>query len=554
LPVDSSRIMLRRSAGYFAISTISSLGLFLLLACAVRDVARSAGLAFESGILPFAILGFLLSVEDYLVAVFAPRSRNEFSGKLRELFVLALFLYAYAMSVQFLGSWKLTPVPGGVAIFMLIWGSGYWFSHSLVFDRYTSRFDIARLLESRRGQELTRVLQDERLFVLGSFTMMQTSIRGASFRLFLTSVILIAYSAEIYPLPTGIQIVAIFSILGQVLMGAVSRMYAEDHHYLAWGAIPADDQRRRRSSLMTALIAAAGLLAIPFFGNRSLISPQPIFLALAGLFDRMNAPRAMNRLNRLRFLNPPGNTGTGTLGDYASQAPNQAAQWYFDFMDNLFRVGLVALGIYLLIIPLIRDPRIIRALMRAIRSNTLKSALAELASLFRLWGAGFFRSLWQMVSFPFRGIVSLLKALKGGGRKKSRVQSESEQKEIIQAVVSRSIRASVQSPEKKREIRTLEQIFTSIVLQAGTHGLQVRKSETIREIAANCSLLYQEMYRNSESERISLSEFSEEKIRSDISEVALLFEESLFSGESVEEERISHARFTAEALTGLFSN
>jgi hypothetical protein len=75
LPVDSSRIMLRRSAGYFAISTISSLGLFLLLACAVRDVARSAGLAFESGILPFAILGFLLSVEDYLVAVFAPRSR-----------------------------------------------------------------------------------------------------------------------------------------------------------------------------------------------------------------------------------------------------------------------------------------------------------------------------------------------------------------------------------------------------------------------------------------------------------------------------------------------
>jgi hypothetical protein len=62
------------------------------------------------------------------------------------------------------------------------------------------------------------------------------------------------------------------------------------------------------------------------------------------------------------------------------------------------------------------------------------------------------------------------------------------------------------------------------------------------------------MYRNSESELISLSEFSEEKIRSDISEVALLFEESLFSGESVEEERISHARFTAEALTGLFSN
>jgi hypothetical protein len=545
------RRLLRRSAGYFAVSTFSSIGLFLLFAWAATDIARAVDLGFRPWIVSFALLGLLLSLEDYAVAIFAPASRNDVSGKLREFMLLAIGGYLYAMLFQFLRTFRLSPVPDGASAFLLVWGTFYWFSHSTVFYRFTSRIDIARLLEARRGEELTRLLQDERLFVLGSFKMMQASIRAASFRLFMTAVILITYSAEIFPLPWYIQAAGAVSAVSQLILAYVSRMYGEDHRFLAWGALPADAQRSRRSALIVAMLAGGGILALPFLRNRSLIAPEPVLRAIGSLFERMNAPQAVEQLNRLRFMNP-GPSAPPTWGEYANQAPGSAASWYFAFMDNLIRVSLIALGIYLLILPILRDPRILKALLAALRSSGLRSALGELALMARLWFAGFGRSIWLMVSFPFRAVRSLLASF-GGKRRRSRTQSENEQRSILKSVISRSAKRSIREAEKEREIRTLAQVFTSLVLLAGRFGLEIRGSDTVREIGSSCETTLIGAYRNSDSEQVALSRYSPAKIGTEVTFISRLFEESLFSGHPVSEEAIARAREYAGNLKGLFS-
>ncbi len=550
--MDKRQYLIRQSGAYFAISLSSSLGLFILIAMALRDVSMAIDAPLVQPLAVFIVIGLLLSLEDYLVSLFAPATRNSGGSKIRELLLLGVVLYGLILAVQIIRVGEITAAPDGSSVFTLVWSAFYWFSHSSVFYRFMSRLDIARLLEARRGEQLTRLLQDEHLFVLGSYRKMQASIRAAGFRLFFSAVVLLLYATESYPLPAGLQITAAVSLLSQLGLGYMARMYGEDHRYLAWGALPGSAQRRNRSTLIAAFLVISGILALPFFGNRSIVDPQPILAWFGNMLTRVNAPEAARRITQLPFLANQ-SPSAATWEEYVSRDPGAAARWFFSFTDNLIRVGLIALAIYLIAAPLIRDPRILRSLLRAMRSRGIASGLKELGEMLLYWARGLVVNLRQMIRFPFALIRSLFLALFTQKSPKKTGQSREEQERIVNEIVRQSRPRENRGEGKEREIHTLQEIFSASALLGGRYGLVIKRNNTIREISRAASEILAEVYKNSDSEKLALSTENETSIAGNICFIGLLFEESLYSDHEIPASRIDDARRRVVALEDLFS-
>lgn len=506
------------------------------------------------------LLALLLGLEDYSIAVFSRGTRNYSSGKIREIGLVLIFLYLFSVAANLLflllpspgelsgvdtrvftaaGVIRRLLVPDGSSGFLIIWGLMFWFSQSSALQGLLSRLEISRLLDGKTGKEITRLLQDDQLLVQASYSQMMASRRSASFRLVLTALLMLMYWSEIPQASLMVVIISILSISGQLYLAAITRMYAQDHSYLAYGALPTDAQRRLRSTLIFGIILFAGLIALPLSANRSIVPPAALYQFLVNIFEMFQIDNPSSQVESIEFIkNQLMRSGAESWEEFTSRPANANGQFAAALLDNI----LIALGLgllfYVAILPLFKDPEIPRLVKKLLRSKGVKNFLSIFLRLGRLWLGDFGRNIVSVFILPFQalkniftGLASLFNKREGPGRK----QSESEQKKLLRELVAER-EVSGRSKEKRREISGFSDLFQEMVLECGALGLEIRPSNTISEIAENIQTLFLTLSLQRPDDGSNSNLFSA------VQSIASGFEESLFSRHLLEEIRLTEAR------------
>lgn len=551
---------IRLSIPFLLISFWSTASMYLLAAGILSEFTVLYDFSLRVSMPLTILLSLFLGLEDYSIAVFSRRSRNYASGKIREIGLLLVFLYIFGVMANLFfmlvpasgqaqvsanqvftrsGIIRRLLVPDGSSGFLIIWGMLFWFSQSGAFQGLLSRLEISKLLDGRSGKEITRILQDDQLLVQASYSQMVASRRSSSFRLVLTALLMLMYWSEIPSASPGIITVSILSIAGQLHLAAITRMYAQDHSYLAYGALPDDGQRRLRSTFIISMILLSGLVAIPLSADRSIIPPSTLYQFLVHMFEAFQIDNPASQVEEIEFIrNQFMQSGAANWDEFISRPMNPNAQFVAALLDNI----LIALGVgllfYVAILPLFKDPEIPRLIKKLLRSKGVRDFFSIFRRLGGIWLADLLKNIGSVFSLPVQAVKSFLSWLTTLGKTRPgsrRKQSESEQKEMIQEMLA-ATEINGRSREKRKEVSSFSDIFQRLVLDCGELGLEIRPSNTIREISRNIQTLLLEFSFES-------PDYTGNKVLSEsVQKIASGFEESLFSPHLLKDSRLTEAK------------
>lgn len=526
------------SIPFFVLSFLSTAPLFFLLIMTAHEIGLSYDLHKGLPIIPFFIITPVIGFENYFVTLLSKNQKISLVGRLREIILLLLFFYLFIQLFLFVESGQLSYRPNFYSVFFMVFSFLFWLSHFTVLEQLMSRLVIAGFLEHNRGETLVRVLRDVQPVIQESYTMVSQINVTAILRMFLTLFVVLIYSGTQIIIPPLVAVFAVLSFCIQLILFATSQIFADDHNYLAYGAVITQNQRGRRTMAVIAISALAMAMSLLFARNVSVFAPKAVYDFFASLFRRINLERGARRIEDLTFLVSRPNLPPPSVDSYIAPSENNIFTFLLSFLNNLLTISLLILIAYLLLAPFLHNPKLLNQLLHLPLNKGFKIFLRAFKYLAQGWLLNFLDYFLGIFLMPFKGFFFLVRKLQKLWNKDDPVKSLTSQNEFVKNLIQQRM-AQTQSEEKEFEIQTLGHLFTRMIFHFEKVGLTLKKSNTIREIITSCQTL---MVNETEDQDI---------IQTCILTIGLCFEESLFSTRLITEPEIAQAQQALKTIAAL---
>ncbi|MBN1617232.1 MAG: hypothetical protein JW875_07945 [Spirochaetales bacterium] len=323
----------------------------------------------------------LLSMISGLTAVVCgnifQREHVRWTARLRELIVLAMFVYALA-SLSKDGPLSSRGIPSLSNIFAVLYASFQWFVSARIQNALRDREILALELEGKNGDELYSSMRDAGAQPAAAQQSLEW-LKGfsTSFAIVLLVLLLLSGSKNItMTVLTILSVMQYFWVYLFILI--LCSQYGFEQYAAGAGLRETDRQRSGRLRFAVIIILLIGGSAFLFGGYSSLIPTTwigALFIRL-GLWIRSFIPGAVIRLNMQSQLDDPAGKGFRELIPYGDHGTDLSA-----FFESLARFAPIAFGIFVVLFLL--SPLVSKRYRVMIARHSVISFLREVFAHFR---------------------------------------------------------------------------------------------------------------------------------------------------------------------------